>query len=260
MGAGESRPGPVITALRAAVLAAILSAWEMGARTGALDRFFFSSPSEIGLDLISLFATGKVYPHLLMTLKEVGIGLALGTISGLAVGIVLGKYETLARVLDPVLMGLYAVPKVAVAPLFILWFGLGIAGKIVFVWVVVFFLVFFNAYAGMRNVRPELVESVRMMGANEWQVLVRVSLPSCLPWLMVGLRASLGAGLVAAIVGELIAADTGLGHLIMEGVTLFMTRRVLAVVVVISALVIALDAGLRLLERRFLRWNAGQRR
>jgi NitT/TauT family transport system permease protein len=160
--------------------------------------------------------------------------------------------------MDPVIMGLYAIPKIAIAPLFILWFGLGIIGKIVFAWVVVFFLVFFNTYAGMRSVSQELIDSVKAMGASGWQVLTKVSIPSCIPWILVGLRASLGASLIAAIVGEFVAADTGLGHLIMEGLTLFMTQRVLAVVLLLSLLVIAMDLCLRIMEKRFLKWKPGR--
>ncbi|MFH1935903.1 MAG: ABC transporter permease [Pseudomonadota bacterium] len=245
----------IITFLRVMIISSFFLGWELGARLGALDTFFFSSPTEIAIDLFYLFSSGKVYPHVLMTMKEVFAGLFLGSLSGIFIGIVLGKYETLARAVDPVIMGLYAIPKIAIAPLFILWFGLGIIGKIVFAWVVVFFLIFFNTYAGMRSVDPDLIDSVKAMGANEWQILTKVSIPSCIPWVLVGLRASLGASLVAAIVGEFVAADTGLGHMIMEGLTLFMTQRVLAVVLLLSVIVIAMDLCLRMMEKRFLKWR-----
>ncbi|NMC50660.1 MAG: ABC transporter permease [Desulfovibrio sp.] len=245
----------LINLFRLAIVALFFICWETGARTGHLDPFFFSSPGEIGRDLWGLFATGKIFPHLAMTMKEVLAGLGLGTLCGVAAGVVLGRNEFLARILDPVIMGLYAIPKIAIAPLFVLWFGLGIAGKIVFTWVVVFFLIFFNTYAGMRAVDQELADAVRAMGASRWQILVKVSIPSCTPWILVGLRASLGASLVAAIVGEFVAADTGLGHLIMEGGTLFMTQRVLAVVLVLSLIVILMDLCLRFLERRFMAWK-----
>jgi len=188
-------------------------------------------------------------------MKEVFVGLFLGLISGILTGIVLGKFETLAKVLDPVIMGLYAIPKIAIAPLFILWFGLGITAKIVFAWVVVFFLIFFNTYAGMKSVNPDLVDSVRAMGASEWQIMTKVSIPSCIPWILVGLRASLGASLIAAIVGEFVAADVGLGYLIMEGSNLFMTKRVLSVVLLLSVIVIAMDICLRVIENQFLKWR-----
>lgn len=249
------KQGGLITILRVAVIGIFFIGWEAGGRFGMLDPFFFSSPTAIAKDLFSLFSSGKIYPHILMTLKEVFAGLFLGTLTGMITGIVLGKNEMLAKVLDPVLMGLYAIPKIAIAPLFILWFGLGIAGKIVFSWVVVFFLIFFNTYAGMKNIDIELIDSVRTMGANKWQMLAKVSIPSCLPWVLVGLRSSLGASLIAAIVGEFIAADTGLGHLIMEGSTLFMTQRVLSVVILLSVIVIIMDISLRLVEKRFLKWR-----
>jgi NitT/TauT family transport system permease protein len=249
------RPDGMITVLRVAVIGFFFISWEIGGRYGLLDPFFFSSPVAIAKDLFNLFYTGKIYPHILMTMKEVLAGLFLGTLTGMITGIVLGKNEILARVMDPVLMGLYAIPKIAIAPLFILWFGLGIAGKIVFTWVVVFFLIFFNTYAGMKTIDIELIDSVKTMGASRWQMLTKVSIPSCLPWVLVGLRSSLGAALIAAIVGEFIAADTGLGHLIMEGSTLFMTQRVLSVVLLLSAIVISMDVSLRLLEKRFMKWR-----
>ncbi len=245
----------LITLLRFTIISLFFVGWELGSRTGRLDTFFFSSPVEIGLDLYGLISTGKLFPHLSMTMQEVFIGLILGTSCGVVVGVVLGRNEFLARTLDPVIMGLYAVPKIAIAPLFILWFGLGILGKIVFVWLVVFFLIFFNTYAGIRAVDQELVDAAKAMGATAWQILWKISVPSCIPWIMVGLRASLGASLIAAIVGEFVASDTGLGHLIMEGLTLFMTQRVLAVVLVLSLIVILMDLALRYLERRFIAWK-----
>jgi NitT/TauT family transport system permease protein len=237
------------------MIASFFLAWELGACTGFLDKFFFSSPSSISRDLYILFSKGKIYPHLFMTLKEVLSGLILGSFTGIVTGIILGRYEILARVLDPVIMGLYAVPKVAIAPLFILWFGLGITSKIVFAWVVVFFLIFFNTYAGMRSVSEDLIDAVKAMGANEWQILAKVTIPSCLPWIFTGLRTSLGAALIAAIVGEFVAADTGLGFLIMEGMNLFMTQRVLSVVLLLSVIAFVMDLILRFLEKRILKWQ-----
>lgn len=247
----------IVNLIRTLIMGSFFLSWELGARTGALDPFFFSSPTRIGRDLFILFSRGKIFPHLFVTMEEVFAGLLLGGLTGIIAGIVLGRYETLARAMDPAIMGLYAIPKIAIAPLFILWFGLGVTSKIVFAWVVVFFLIFFNAYAGMRGVPRELVDSVRAMGANEWQILTKVSLPSCIPWVFVGLRASLGAALIASIVGEFVAADTGLGHLIMEGLTLFMTQRVLSVVLLLSVIVILVDMILRVVERRLLRWRPG---
>lgn len=255
MKAKAIKPNGAITIMRVAIMGMFFIGWEVGGRFGMLDPFFFSRPTAIAKDLFILFASGKIYPHIRMTMQEVLAGLFLGTLSGMITGIVLGKNEMLAQVLDPVLMGLYAIPKIAIAPLFILWFGLGIAGKIVFAWVVVFFLIFFNTYAGMKNIDMELIDSVRTMGANKRQMLTKVYLPSCLPWVLVGLRSSLGASLIAAIVGEFIAADTGLGHLIMEGSTLFMTQRVLSVVILLSVIVITMDISLRWVEKRFMRWR-----
>jgi NitT/TauT family transport system permease protein len=255
MSGRDKKRGLTVTILRLTILGSLFLAWETGARTGLLDPFFFSSPSGIGRDLYLLFIGGKVFPHFLMTMTEVMAGLFLGSVTGIVTGIFLGRHEILARAMDPVIMGLYAVPKIAIAPLFILWFGLGITSKIVFAWVVVFFLIFFNTYAGMRDVREELVDAVKTMGASEWQVLVKVSIPSCLPWIFIGLRASLGAAVIAAIVGEFVAADTGLGFLIMEGMNLFMTQRVLSVVLLLSVIVISMDLILRWLERSFLMWQ-----
>lgn len=248
----------LISALRLTIVSLFFIGWELGVRCGRLDPFFFSSPWAIARDLYGLFLTGKIFPHLIMTLEEVFAGLGLGVLSGIGAGIILGRNEILARTLDPVIMGLYSIPKIAIAPLFILWFGLGIAGKIVFVWVVVFFLIFFNTYAGMQAVDRALVDTIKAMGATPWQILCKVSVPSCIPWVLVGLRASLGASLIAAIVGEFVAADTGLGHMIMEGLTLFMTQRVLAVVLVLSVIVILMDLCLRYIERRFMAWKGNR--
>ncbi|MEW6376777.1 MAG: ABC transporter permease [Thermodesulfobacteriota bacterium] len=249
------KPELKILVLRVLILSLFFLSWEIGGRSGVLDPFFFSRPSDIAKDLYGLFFSGKIYPHLAMTMKEMMTGLLLGLLSGIFVGILLGKSETFARALDPIVIGIYAIPKIAIAPLFILWFGLGIMAKIVIAWVVTFFLIFFNTYAGMKNVNQDIIDAVRTMGANEFKLMLKVSLPSCIPWILVGLRASLGSALVAAIVGEFIASDTGLGYLILEGSNLFRTSRVLSVVLILSAIVVTLDSALRLLETHFLRWR-----
>jgi NitT/TauT family transport system permease protein len=256
----ENKSRGLIAILRLLVIGTFFLCWEVGARKGVLDSFFFSSPITIAQDLVHLFLSRKIYEHIMMTMKEACCGLFLGTVAGIIAGVLLGKYEILARVMDPVLMGLYAIPKIAIAPLFILWFGLGITSKIVFTWVVVFFLIFFNTYAGMKNIDTELIDTVKTMGASNWQILTKVSLPSCMPWIFVGLRSSLGAAMIAAIVGEFVAADTGLGHLIIEGSTMFMTQRVLAIVLLLSVIVIILDICLRTVEKRCLRWKPEQKK
>ena len=243
-----------VIVLRVLILAFFFLSWEIGGRTGALDPFFFSKPSDIVKDLYGLFYSGRIYPHLIITIQEMMIGLLLGLLSGILVGVALGKSETFARALDPVIMGLYAIPKIAIAPLFILWFGLGITAKIVFAWVIVFFLVFFNTYAGMRSVNQDIIDAVRAMGSNERKLMTKVLLPSCIPWILVGLRASLGSALVASIVGEFIASDTGLGYLILEGSNLFKTSRVLSIVLILSAIVVMMDSCLRQAENHFLKW------
>lgn len=237
----------------------VLLLWELLAREKLIDLFFFSQPTAILNDLVKLFVSGEIWPHVLITLQETLMGLVIGTAVGIILAFVFGVLDFVARVLDPIVVALYGIPKLALAPMFILWFGLGVQAKILMATLMVFFLAFFNAYAGFRSVEPSLINTVKLMGANRVQVMVKVVFPSCLPWIMAGLRAGLGAALLGAIAGEYLGARQGLGWMVVNAGGMYDITRVFSAVLVLVLIITTMNAGLKLLEKRVLRWRPSDR-
>lgn len=252
---GSAKKKLTVYVWRMMITTIFLSVWELGVRVKAFDAFYISQPSEIYKDLINLFVTGEVLPHIAITMEEALLGLVIGTITGVSVGFGLGKFESVAKVLDPIIMALYGIPKLTLGPLFILWFGMGIKSKVFIALISVFFLTFFSAYSGFKNVSPALIDTVRLMGATRGQILRKIILPSCVPWLLSGLRASLGAALLGAIVGEYIAANSGLGWMVSNASGMYNTTRVFSAIVILSALMAFLNYCVTLLDKRLLKWR-----
>jgi NitT/TauT family transport system permease protein len=239
---------------RLIVLAVILALWQAGSGK-FLNPFFFSSPTAIGARLVELVTTGELWFHLGVTFQEMAAGFVIGTGAGIAVGLLFGSMPFVGRVFDPFILALYSLPKIALAPLLIIWFGLDLAPKIVLSAMIVFFLVFFNTMNGVRNVDRELVDVIRLMGASKRQVLQKVTLPAALASIFVGLRVSLPYALVGAVTGELIASNKGLGSLIQKSAAYFDTPGVFAGLIVLMLITTVLDIGLQRLEARTMRWR-----
>lgn len=241
---------------RLTVLAAVLALWQAGSGT-FLNPFFFSSPIAIGERLGELVASGTLWFHLAVTLQEMAAGFLIGTAAGIAVGLLFGSVPFIGKIFDPFILALYSLPKIALAPLLIIWFGLDLAPKIVLSAMIVFFLVFFNTMSGVRNVDRDLVDVIRVMGASRGQILQKVTLPAALASIFVGLRVSLPYALVGAVTGELIASNKGLGSLIQRSAAYFDTPGVFAGLIVLMLITTVLDVGLQRLEARTLRWRRG---
>ncbi|MFH1136201.1 MAG: ABC transporter permease [Pseudomonadota bacterium] len=250
-----SAPSSHVFFLRLLLIMAFLASWELLSHYKVIDAFFFGQPSAIVIDMKEAVVTGEIYPHMLVTLKEALSGLLIGTIAGVLAAFILGKLDLAARVLDPIIMALYGIPKLALGPIFILWFGLGIESKIFLAALMVFFLVFFNAYAGFKNVDQSLVNAVRLMGASNRQIVLKVVLPSSVPWLMAGIKAGLGAALLGAVVGEYIGANSGLGWMVEYAGGMYDIARVFTCIITLMLLMAALNAALGLVERRLLKWR-----
>lgn len=251
----RSLPKAVIFVLRLTLIVTVLAIWEILARLKMIDTFFFSQPTEILIDLAESFAEGEITPHIAVTLKEALSGLLLGTLAGIVAAVTLVKLEILAKVLDPLIMAFYGIPKLTLGPIFILWFGLGMESKIFLAALMVFFLVLFNAYAGFRNVDQTLISAVKLMGASHSQIMRKVILPSAMPWLLAGVKAGLGAALLGAIVGEYIGANSGLGWMVEYAGGMYDIARVFTCIIVLMLLMAALNAALNLAERRLLKWR-----
>jgi NitT/TauT family transport system permease protein len=247
-----------VWAARAVLIAVVLSLWQAGSGT-LLNPFFFSSPLAIGGRLTELVASGDIWFHLWVTLQEMALGFAIGTGVGVLVGLAFGSVPFVAKVFDPFILALYSLPKIALAPLLIIWFGLDLAPKVVLSAVIVFFLVFFNTLSGVRDVDRELLDVVRLMGASQRQVLLKVIIPSALTWIFVGLRVSLPYALVGAVTGELIASNKGLGSLIQRSASYFDTAGVFAGLLVLMIVTTILDMILQRFESRTLRWRRSGR-
>ncbi len=239
----------------ALLLAAGLLFWELMAVKGRIDLIFFSSPSRIWREFLSMLETGLLRRHLLVTLQEAALGLFYGSILGSATGLLLGISKRISPVLMPLMVGLNSVPKLALAPLVILWFGIGLGSKVLIAGLMVFFVFTFNLYAGYHSVDASLIQTVRLLGGSRRQLIRLVIWPSCLPWFLASLRTGMGLALSGAIVGEFIGASRGLGWLINDAGGRYDLTRVLCCVFVVIVIMMVLDALLRALERSLLKWR-----
>jgi len=255
-------PDPSGTPSRALVLASqlalgitLLALWQTLVSVQVLDPFFVSRPSDIGARIVRWITSGTLWGHLAVTLEESLLGLIAGAALGVSLGFLFARSPFLARVLDPYIKMLNAVPRVVLAPLFLLWFGLGIWSKVALAVTLVFFVMFFNTYQGVRDADPVLIDNVRMLGATERQLVRHVLIPSALTWIFSSLQTSLGFAMVGAVVGEYLGATRGLGYVISQAEGTFDTTGVFAGMTVLGIVVVIVSAGVTRLERWLLRWK-----
>ena len=217
--------------------------------------FFFGEPDQIFLRIWEWFAGGEIYRHLFVTLYETLMAFVIGTVSGLFVGLWLARSPTAAAVLDPFIKGLNSMPRVILAPIFAVWFGLGPASKIALGVTLVFFIVFFNVYQGVQEVNPTVLASARMLGATNRQLMRTVYIPSAMSWVFSSLHTSVGMAFVAAVIGEYLGSAEGVGYLILQAETTFDMNTVMAGILVLTAFALVIDRAVTELERRFMRWQ-----
>lgn len=244
-----------IAIVRILLVFAGLAVWEGLCITKMIDPYFFGQPSSICADLWSMMIDGTIFYHMWITLFESMAGFFLGAVFGGICALLLGLTPFWAKVLDPLIMVVYGIPRIALAPLIILWFGLGLASKIAFAFILVFFLVFFNTFAGLKNMNQEMINTIRVMGASRTQIMIKVILPGISPWVMTGLKSGMGMSLLGAIVGEYIGGNAGLGWMINAAAGLFETNRVFSAIFALAVLVMAVNAIFNLIERRVLKWR-----
>ena len=250
----ERRRRQKIWLARALLLVGIVSLWQFSAGRLVSD-FFIGRPSEIAETLYIWAASGKLFFHAGITSIEALLGFLLGSAIGMTFGVVLGRAQTLADVLDPFIMMFYSLPKIALAPMFILWFGIGIDMKIYLTATIVFFLVFLNTYSGVRAVSREQIAIMRLMGASESDILRKVVIPSAITWVFNGLRLSVPYALIGAIVGELIASNKGLGYLLADASGQFDTSGMFAALIAIMMLALLLNFAVKWFEKRAMPWK-----
>jgi len=260
-GMEDSRPGFftryhrwIVNGGRLALLASLLALWQ--ALSGpALDPILVSSPAAVYQQIVGWIQDGSLWSNTSITLEETLLGLLFGAVAGILVGLLVGPLQTLGRILDPFILAVYSIPKVALAPLFIVWFGIGLEMKVILGAVTVFFLVFFNTVAGVRNVDPDLVDAVRLMGGRPAQIMMKVVLPSAMGWILTGLRIAIPYALIGAVIGELVASNVGLGYLIDESASVFNTAGVFAALLVLTIFATLLNMLVDLLDKRMSRWK-----
>lgn len=210
--AAERRRRNVIFAARVIIGVSVIVLWEM--LSPNLDHLVFSSPSDIASRTWEWAVNGTLYRNLLVTGEEIVLGYVTGAVAAILLGLLLGSYPTVAAILDPILMAIYGVPKIAFGPLFIVWFGINLAPKVVICGVTVFFFIFLATYEGVRNVDRDLLRTIRLMGATRHQERALVVFPGAMPAILLGLKLAIPEALVGAIVGELIVSNKGIGYLI----------------------------------------------
>ena len=233
---------------------ALLAVWEL--TSGRLiDAFWISSPSRVSAYLWQVIRDGSIFGHLAVTLYETVIGFLIGAVTGIGSGFLLARRKTLAQVLDPYIIAFNGIPRIALAPLFIIWFGIGPNSKVVLVVIVVFFLTFFNTYSGVKGVDVELQNTLRIMGASERQILFKVTIPATVPWITTGLKISVPYALVGAIVGEFVAASKGLGYLINYQTSLFSTTGAMGGIAIVALIVVLSSEAINWAEAYLLRWR-----
>ena len=225
------------------------------ARTTA---FFFGKPLVVLQKIWDWFAGGKIYEHLLVTLIETLLAFAIGTALGLGVGLWLALSPTASALADPYIKAMNAMPRVILAPIFAVWFGLGILSKVALGITLVFFIVFFNVYQGVKEVSPVVLNNARMLGASSRQLLRTVYVPSAMSWVFSSLHTSVGMAFVGAVVGEYLGSARGVGYLILQAEGAFDINTVFAGILVLTAFALALDTVVTAVENRLLVWRPAQ--
>jgi NitT/TauT family transport system permease protein len=233
----------------------ILIFWQWAAGR-LIKEIYVSKPTAVAERLYELFSSGEIYPHLWTTGQELVLGYVIGVAGGILAGYALGRSPRLASIFEPYVMAFYGIPKIALAPLFIIWFGIGIWSKIALAAIMVFFLVFYNVYTGVRSVDRELVNLTLVMGANQRQLTYHVYFPAAAPYVLLGMRMAVPYSVIGVIVGEFTSSTQGLGLFIHEASSTYDPAGVFAGIVILLAFVVVANVLAGRLERRFLGWKA----
>jgi NitT/TauT family transport system permease protein len=220
-----------------------------------LPPFFFSTQIEVGKQIVAWLVSGVIWKHLWVTLIEAALAFVIGSAAGILVGFWFAQQSRIAAVFDPYVKMINALPRVVLAPIFTLWFGLGIWSKVALGVTLVFFIVFFNVYQGVKEVSPTVLANARMLGMNDRQLMRHVYWPSALSWMFSSLHTSVGFAVVGAVVGEYLGSAAGLGYLIQQAEGVFDVAGVFAGMFVLAAFVIAIDGVVTMAENRLLVWR-----
>lgn len=251
---------------QAGVLVAVFALWHALTKPGLIPPFFFDNERQAAfffgepLKILArigdwFFVTRDIYGHLAVTLLETVLAFVIGTVAGLIIGMWLALSPMAAAILDPYIKALNSMPRVILAPIFAVWFGLGVASKVALGFTLVFFIVFFNVYQGVKEVSPTVLANARMLGANQRQLLRHVYLPSATSWVFSSLHTSVGLAFVGAVVGEYLGSARGVGYLILQAEGTFDINTVMAGILVLTAFALVLDWAVGRVETRLMKWQ-----
>jgi NitT/TauT family transport system permease protein len=248
---------PVFARRFAGILSVLggLALWELVSRFVVANALFLAAPSQIVAAIYSLAASGELWPHIWVSTAEFALGYVIASLLGIGLGMAMAESEVAQKALQPWISGFYATPTIALAPLFILWLGIGIWSKVMVVVFLVLFPVAINTEAGLRTTSPRLIEMLRSFGATPRQIFFKLSLPSATPFILTGLKLGIGRGLIGVVVAELFGSRAGLGRLISQSADSFNMPELFAGVVILAVAGIAMTAGFGRLERRLVPWT-----
>src|SRR5690625_114738 len=245
----------VLRLVQLSLVLLLLALWHLMSKNPDL-AFFFGEPVGVAKRIWRWFVTdANIYHHLTITLSETLLAFVLGTVAGLLFGLWLGLSRRASAILDPYITAMNSMPRVILAPIFGMWFGLGIWSKVALAVTLVFFIVFFNVYQGVREVSPTLLDNARMLGADNRQLLRHVYLPSATSWVFSSLHTSVGLAFVGAVVGEYLGSAAGVGYLILQAEGTFDVNTVFAGIIVLTVFALVLDGLVGVIERRLMRWQ-----
>lgn len=243
-----------IALIRIGIIGGFLLLWEIASGRW-IEPFLISSPSRIFLSLINGFREGDLLQHTWVTFQEIAIGFPIGAAAGIGLGYGFGRSRLLAEIFEPIIIALNGIPRTAVAPLFIVWLGIGVWSKVGVVFLLTFFLNFFNTYTGMRQMDQEYIDLANLMGVKGWKLTLKVIFPAISPYVFTGIRTSIPFAAIGAIVGEFVAATEGVGFFIRMSAGIFKTADVFVGIIILMILVIVMDKVAEMIEKRALRWQ-----
>jgi NitT/TauT family transport system permease protein len=253
----------VVIALRVLVAVAALGSWEILSRTKAIDPFFFGKPSDVARQIWTWqqhgTAQGPLWEQIWATLEEALLGFGIGVAAGVVIGVALGRIRILAEVLGPYIKAANSIPRVVLGSIFVIWFGLGLTSKVALAFVLVFFVVFFNAFQGAREVDETILANARILGAKRRQITTQVVIPSALTWIIASLHTSFGFALVGAVVGEYIGSIHGLGNMIAVAQGTFNANGIFAAMTILAVVALIAEALITQLENRLITWRPNRR-
>jgi NitT/TauT family transport system permease protein len=249
----------LVNSLRVLFLVVIIGGWELATRVGIVDKFFWGQPSGVLAQIITWVtkgtAQGPLWLQIAVTLEETILGFVIGVVLGILFGVVLGRNQFLADVLGPYIKAANSIPRVVLGSIFVIGLGLGIQSKVALAVVLVFFIVFFNAFQGVREADRNLLANARILGANQRQLTTEVILPSALTWIIASLHTSFSFALVGAVVGEFLGSTQGIGLMIQTAQGTFNANGVFAAMTILAVVALIMEALVTALENRLLHWR-----